>query len=191
MEKILLFVIDAQNDFMTSGSLAVPNGDKIIPTINYYIKDKRTIEVIFSRDMHSLNHTSFAINHNVEPFTIINGEVKWPVHCVAMEHGSQIHNDILSSHHLNTRQIWKGMNKDEEEYSAVTEKALKYIGESQANVIIVCGLATDYCVLHTVRDLVKKVNKKIKLDLDGCRGVNEKTTLEAIEEMKSLGVEII
>jgi len=36
--KKALLVVDVQNDFCPGGALAVPEGDKIIPNLNKYIK---------------------------------------------------------------------------------------------------------------------------------------------------------
>ena len=56
-----LIIIDVQNDFIPGGSLAVPEGDKIIPLINS-IQDKFDL-VVASQDWHPEDHISFASNN--------------------------------------------------------------------------------------------------------------------------------
>lgn len=36
--KKALLVVDAQNDFCPEGALAIPEGDKVVPLLNKYIK---------------------------------------------------------------------------------------------------------------------------------------------------------
>lgn len=196
--KKILFIVDAQNDFMPGGALPVPDGDKIIPRINELIRDEDVEYIFYSKDWHPKDHTSFASQHGVPPFTMINGEMKWPDHCIAYTNGSQIHPDINMPLEKNclSKFFLKGCNINIEEYSAISGIAnessfhsivqvLKDLGE-----IIITGLALDYCILNTAKDIKEIVTDKIKIivDLKGCRGVNPETTAKAIEEMKSLGI---
>jgi nicotinamidase/pyrazinamidase len=59
MEALLL--IDIQKDFLPGGSLAVENGDEIIPVVNNLQENFEL--VIATRDWHPENHGSFASNH--------------------------------------------------------------------------------------------------------------------------------
>ncbi|MGZ4982192.1 MAG: isochorismatase family protein, partial [Methylobacter sp.] len=56
-----LVAIDVQNDFLPGGSLAVPEGDQVIPVLNGYIEQfiSRHLPVIATRDWHPPNHCSF------------------------------------------------------------------------------------------------------------------------------------
>jgi len=56
-----LLVIDIQNDFLPGGSLAVPEGDQIIPLVNELMPEYPL--VIATQDWHPDNHGSFAKNH--------------------------------------------------------------------------------------------------------------------------------
>jgi len=68
-----LIIVDVQVDFCPGGALPVPDGDKIIPFINRYIKifKENNLPIIATRDWHPPNHISF------KPYGGI-----WPIHCV-------------------------------------------------------------------------------------------------------------
>merc|ERR1712107_463577 len=56
-----LVVIDVQNCFLKGGSLAVTNGNEVIPVINNL--RKRFQNVVLTQDWHCANHVSFASVH--------------------------------------------------------------------------------------------------------------------------------
>ncbi len=55
--------------------------------------------------------------------------------------------------------------------------------------LIIYGLATDYCVKHTVLDAVG-LGYQVELLVDLCRGISPETTESALEEMEAKGVSI-
>lgn len=64
-----LIIVDPQNDFCTGGSLAVPNSNDIFPTINCLKNKKEFFSAVFiTKDWHPLDHISFAVNHDTQPF---------------------------------------------------------------------------------------------------------------------------
>ena len=69
----VLLIIDLQNDFMPSGSLPVPDSDKIIPVLNRYIDifESHKLPIYATRDWHPPNHISFSQYGGI-----------WPMHCV-------------------------------------------------------------------------------------------------------------
>ena len=60
-KKSALLIVDIQNDFCPNGTLAVPEGDAIIPVLNKYIKifSSGTLPVFASRDWHPKKTTHF------------------------------------------------------------------------------------------------------------------------------------
>ncbi len=186
-----LFIVDMQNDFLPGGSLPVPNGDEIIPYINNLLKNKNWKRIYFSMDWHPIDHTSFASIHNVSPFSILNGDTKWPNHCIQNSKGAKINNEILIPINKikDVHVIFKGFFKDYEQYSGAISYVIDYNHNILKHEITIVGLATDYCVKETAIDLAK-VGADITVDLKGCRGVSPETTQKAIEEMKLAGVKI-
>src|SRR5690606_16222472 len=95
-----LIVIDAQNDFMPGGSLAVLDGNKIVPIINR-IQDQFDL-VVASQDWHPQDHISFASNHpgkNIFDEIEIHGQPQtlWPDHCVQNTEGALFHPDLQTA----------------------------------------------------------------------------------------------
>lgn len=131
-----LLIVDVQNDFCPGGSLAVKDGDKIIPIINN-VTDKFDY-IITTQDWHPTDTVHFE---------------KWPVHCVANEKGSEFHPDLnISKIDL---MLFKGTENKDDGYSAfeATNRSLtEYIKDNDITSLYVCGLATDYCVRASVLD---------------------------------------
>jgi len=72
---LALVIIDVQNCFTSGGSLAVPDGDAVIPVINRLRSDhgENFDEVVLSQDWHCSDHVSFASQHpQHSPFDHIN-----------------------------------------------------------------------------------------------------------------------
>ena len=61
MTRKAILIVDIQNDFCQEGSLAVPNAEEIIPTINN-IMNKFDLTVS-TKDSHPSEHKSFASNN--------------------------------------------------------------------------------------------------------------------------------
>jgi len=92
-----LLVIDVQNCFIPGGSLAVKEGDLIVPLINQIAKSFSN--VVLTQDWHTADHVSFASQHpGKKPFETIQLEygtqVLWPDHCVQGTEGAQVHSGI-------------------------------------------------------------------------------------------------
>ena len=57
----VLIVVDVQNDFLSGGALAVPDGDAVIAPINALAA--RFDHVVLTQDWHPPGHVSFASTH--------------------------------------------------------------------------------------------------------------------------------
>ncbi|WP_114748866.1 bifunctional nicotinamidase/pyrazinamidase [Pleomorphovibrio marinus] len=195
-----LLVVDVQYDFLPGGSLAVPDGDKVIPVINR-IQDKFDI-VVATQDWHPKNHGSFASNHQGKKagdFVKLSGEdqILWPDHCVQGTPGAQIHHDLK-------RKSWKkvfqkGTNPVVDSYSGFYDNnrgedtgLATYLKEHGVEEVFVTGLAADYCVKFTVMDAIKE-GFETNLVEDATKGVNLSSgdTERAFTEMEKAGAKII
>ncbi|MDO9058405.1 MAG: isochorismatase family protein, partial [Bradyrhizobium sp.] len=84
-EASALLVIDVQNCFLPGGSLAVKDGDQVVPVINRIAKG--FANVVLTQDWHTSGHVSFATSHGgKKPFETVDlkygKQVLWPDHCV-------------------------------------------------------------------------------------------------------------
>ena len=137
-----LLVIDVQNDFIPGGSLAVPRGDEVVPALNRCIAafSAAGLPVVATRDWHPADHCSFAARGG-----------PWPVHCVAGTHGAEFVRGLALPAAATV--ISKDTERDRNTYSGFADTDLtQRLQAMGARRLFVGGLATDYCVLNTVRD---------------------------------------
>jgi nicotinamidase/pyrazinamidase len=192
--KKALIVVDAQNDFMPGGSLAVKDGVQIIPKINNLLSEFEL--VIFTKDWHAPDMNAFASSHkNTHPFdTYIIDDIEdtyWPDHCVANTPGADLHKDIDFGKIDGDFYIFKkGINKDEHPYSGFGADGLKeFLEEKEVTDLFICGLATDYCVKETAIDSAN-LGFKTYMILDATKPIAEDIT-DTMEDLYNTGVNII
>jgi len=173
-----LLIVDVQNDFLPGGQLAVPEGDAVIAPLNAWIErfEQQGLPVIATRDWHPADHCSFQPQGG-----------PWPVHCVAGTPGAKFAPNL----HLpgNAWIISKATRPDREAYSGFQGTGLATrLRESGVRRLFIGGLATDYCVLNTVKDALKE-GFTVFLLKDAIRAVNVKPGdgERAIEEMIAAG----
>src|SRR6202521_2138214 len=117
-----LLVIDVQNCFLPGGSLAVKDGEQVVPVINRIAKG--FANVVMTQDWHTAGHISFASSHaGKKPFEVVDlpygKQVLWPDHCVQGTDGASLSKDLsIPQAELIIR---KGYHKDVDSYSAFTE----------------------------------------------------------------------
>ena len=191
-----LLVIDVQNCFIPGGSLAVKEGDAIVPLINTIAKSFQN--VVLTQDWHTADHVSFASQHEgKKPFETIKlsygTQVLWPDHCVQGTDGAAIHKDInIPQAELIIR---KGFHKDVDSYSAFLEADRKtqtglvgYLHGRGIKRVFVCGLATDFCVAWSALDARKFGFQAVVIE-DACRGIDMNGSVAAAwKNMTKAGV---
>lgn len=183
MKKILI-VVDYQYDFYhPDGTLYVPGAEKlydnilkVIPNFDY---------VIFTKDSHSLNHCSFKENGGI-----------WPIHCVWNSIGEGIPVELLKAA-KDYGVVAKGNVDAEEEYGAFSDDMEFFcniaiaVGTEEiynkpfrayyddVDELVVCGIAGDYCVVETLKNIVKwfEDTNRIKVYLDGVASIDGGTKL--------------
>lgn len=194
-----LIVVDVQRCFTMGGSLAVPDGDAVVPLINAIAR--KFANVVLTQDWHTPGHVSFASSHaGKKPFDVIDlpygKQVLWPDHCVQGTDGAGLHPDLAIPHAQLV--IRKGYNKDVDSYSAFLEADAKtstglggYLKARGVNRVFVCGLATDFCVAWTAQDARKEGMEALVIE-DASRGIDAQGSLAAAwTKMMSVGVKRI
>ena len=156
-----LVVVDVQNDFLPGGSLAVPEGEAVVPVLNRYLQafQRRGLPVVASRDWHPMRHCSFSDEGG-----------PWPAHCVMETPGAAFAPGLALP--SSTLIVSKGSDPAREAYSGFEgtdlHERLKQLGVRR---LFVGGLATDYCVRQTVQDALARGYAVILLQ-DAIRAVN-------------------
>jgi nicotinamidase/pyrazinamidase len=173
-----LIVVDVQNDFLPGGSLAVPEGDAVVAPLNRYAAAfaARRLPVYATRDWHPTNHCSFKARGG-----------PWPPHCIADSAGAAFASGLKLP--APTTVISKATTADKDAYSGFEDTDLDARLRAQgARRVFVGGLATDYCVLNTVRD-ARRLGYETLLLTDAVRAVNVNPNdgRDAENEMRRLG----
>lgn len=173
-----LVVVDVQKDFLPGGSLAVPHGNEVVHVLNHYLTafSAHGLPIYATRDWHPVNHCSFKAQGG-----------PWPAHCVAETRGAQFAGNMKFP--KGTTVISKATQPDKDTYSGFEGTDLDALLRAQ-NIkrIFFGGLATDYCVLNTVRD-ARGHGYEVYLLTDAIRAVNVNPDdgRKAEEEMQRLG----
>ncbi|MBI3745332.1 MAG: isochorismatase family protein [Chloroflexi bacterium] len=161
--------MDVQNDFADpTGSLSVAGGEAVIPIVNAtaWAAIRAGAFTAYTQDWHPAHTPHFAEDGGI-----------WPVHCIGGQWGSAFHPalEVLGP------SVHKGAN-GEDGYSGFTmrdpasgteiptemDALLRVRGIRQ---VVVCGLATDYCVKATALDAVRLGHATAVL-LDGIAAVD-------------------
>ncbi|MFQ3452560.1 bifunctional nicotinamidase/pyrazinamidase [Bradyrhizobium sp. UFLA01-814] len=194
-----LLVIDVQNCFLPGGSLAVKDGEQVVPVINRIATS--FANVVMTQDWHTPGHISFASTHSgKKPFETVDlaygKQVLWPDHCVQGTDGASLSKELaIPQAGLIIR---KGFHKDVDSYSAFTEADGKtttglaaYLKARNVERVFVAGLATDFCVAWTALD-ARKAGFETYVVEDACRGIDTQGSLaKAWDDMAKAGVKRI
>tara|TARA_B100001057_G_scaffold431930_1_gene459750 strand:- start:648 stop:1238 length:591 start_codon:yes stop_codon:yes gene_type:complete len=193
-----LVIVDIQNDFLPGGSLPVPEGDKIINSINEIMDDYDLI--IATKDWHPSDHISFASNHqNKKVGDLINinkvDQILWPNHCVQESFGSEFPKNLdFSKVH---KVIYKGQNSNIDSYSGFFDNnkdsstgLSEFLKEKKVEKVDFVGLATEYCVKFTALDSVKE-GFYSRVITKCTKGLDELECKNAFDEMRLEGIVLI
>lgn len=156
---ITLVIVDCQNDFIT-GTMAVKGAKTAVKEIKKFVENHRKDikKVIFTLDWHPYNHMSFKRNGGI-----------WPQHCVQHTPGACIEPKLLKfiqSKGIDCQFSLKGELEEVEQYGAfdsielIKDELTSYycfddkITASSNSDFVVCGIAGDYCVLSTIKNML-------------------------------------
>jgi nicotinamidase/pyrazinamidase len=184
-----LIVVDVQNDFADpNGSLYVAEGEAVVPVANGQIADAEAAGslTVYTQDWHPESTPHFEKDGGL-----------WPVHCVHDTWGAMFHPDLRVVGDV----VRKG-TRGEDGYSAFSVRdplsgdtaptiLQGLLAERGVERIVICGLATDFCVIETVTD-ARALGYPVVVIRDGIRAVDRKagSGKRALQLMLSAGAEI-
>ena len=192
MQNSALVVVDMLYDFI-DGSLACQNAESAVEhTLKYIDKQTKgqggeeheildTFPILFIRDHHPADHSSFKEHGGI-----------WPPHCICGTHGGDIHESLMP-YVCEELTFDKGCDKNTEQYSGFNgmNNADQSLGEVlellDTTDVYVCGIATEYCVRNTCEDLFK-AGFKVHLLKDCLAYVSHEDHLKALKEMTDKGI---
>jgi nicotinamidase/pyrazinamidase len=141
--KKALLAVDVQNDFLPGGALAVPEGERVVPKLNRYIK-------YFSkkkRPVHCIQNT---------PGAQFPPKLKLPQETILLYKGMDPEKDSYS---VFQAEDLSGMG------------FLQLLQRQGIKELYVGGLATDYCVRSSILDALRH-GFKVKLLTDAVQAVD-------------------
>jgi len=172
-----LLIIDFQNDFTSGGALAIPEGDRIAEPVKRLAE--RFDTVIATRDWHPPDHASFEAQGG-----------PWPAHCVQGTRGGELH---PAMDEVETDAVVDvGRGRDDQGYSGFEKSNLaELLRERGVDTVVVCGLATDYCVRASAIDACEE-GFDVTVVEDAIRAVNLEPGdgERALEEMRRAGARV-
>jgi nicotinamidase/pyrazinamidase len=188
-DRTALLVVDVQNDFADpAGALSVTGGDRIVPMVDEQVASAEAAgaTVVYSQDWHPPSTPHFEKDGGT-----------WPVHCVQGTWGAELH-----PHLRVVGEIVRKGSGGEDGYSAFSVRDPES-GETASTVldrllrergverIVICGLATDYCVVESVLD-ARRLGYLVTVLRDGIAAVDvvEGDGDRAIERMRAGGADV-
>lgn len=195
------FDVDPQRGFtpLCPDELPVAEGDQIAPELN--AQAAFAALRLVSKDCHPPEAPWVARSKN-DIMTPVGGDfpgldIKWPPHCVIGTEGNRLIPGLPDETTYDLV-IEKGRDPLKHPYGACyhdlaeTEStgAIEWLRRQQVEVILVGGLATDYCVKTTVLQLLR-AGFRVIVNLAACRGVADQTTAAAVAAMRAAGATLI
>lgn len=167
---IHLIVVDCQHDFChPDGALYVSTAEVAVKNIAHLLNSGVVQRVTFTLDWHPLDHCSFSTQGG-----------QWPIHCVQHTRGAALDHqlDLRTMTALSPAFVTKGADRNHEEYGAFAHPTAEELALLQSGNVVVCGIAGDYCVLETLKNVLK-VRPDAQIFLDGIASIDGGTALNA------------
>jgi nicotinamidase/pyrazinamidase len=189
-EHTALLVVDIQNDFADpSGTLSVDDGEAIVPRVNQEIIQARAAGalVVYTQDWHPPSTPHFFKDGGI-----------WPEHCVQETWGAEFHPELdvegeIVRKGADGRDGYSGFSVRDPESGETSPTTLEALLRSRGiERLVICGLATDYCVVETVLD-ARTLGFPVDVIRDAVRAVDldPGDGDRAIARMRNTGAEIV
>ena len=181
-----LLIVDVQNDFCPGGALGVPEGDRVVAPLRKLAArfGALGLPVYASRDWHPADSRHFKDQGGT-----------WPVHCVQGSEGARLREDLQLPSSVMI--VSKGQARHDDGYSAIAGDVagrgslLADLNARRVNHLYVGGLATDYCVKHSVLDALRQgIDVTVLTDAIRAVDVSPGDGARALEEMKAAGAKL-
>ncbi len=182
MAMTALLIIDCQNDFLEDGALGARETSDLVPALNRVIAEcsTRKVPLFFTRDWHPVNHYSFRSEGGI-----------WPPHCVQNTAGARFAEGLTVP--VGATVVSKGQMVNDDGYSMFENTSLKeQLQKLEVRELAVCGIATEYCVLESVKDALQD-GYKVAVLMDLVRSIEATPgdSFAALDKMRTLGAALV
>ena len=193
-----LIIIDMQNDFLSGGSLAVPDGEEIVAIVNSM--QQYFDLVVATQDWHPSTHKSFASNNpgkKTYDEIELNGlpQILWPDHCVQGTNGAMF-TPLVNMNRVEAI-FRKGTDMDIDSYSCFYDNGHRkstglgdYLRGKLITRVYFAGLAGDFCVYFSALDALAEGFDTYLME-DAVRSIDPEKFKQAKAEIASRGGRII
>jgi len=185
-EDITHVVVDIIHAFV-DGSMACTGGPQAAAGAAAYIDAHPQMRVLYVRDAHPEDHSSFEAQGG-----------PWPQHAVAGMRDDAFVDDFYAlKKTINTpiaryNVFDKGTDPAKEEYSGFGAMNAQY-GALKFNLtrrVVLSGIATEYCVKNTAFDLLRN-GFEVSILREGLAYIDENDHLETLAELEAMGAKLI
>lgn len=195
------FDVDPQNGFtpLCPDELPIVGGHEIADELNK--NAKFGLLRVGSKDAHPSNPI-WAVTPEKPILSEIEGDhknvdVHWNLHCQVGTFGFEYIDGLppVSEYDF---MVYKGIEVDMHPYGACyhdlankkTTGVIEYLKANGIRNVVVGGLATDFCVANTAKQLHNAFFNVI-INLASCRGISEEKMAEEIAIMKKMGIKFV
>lgn len=195
------FDVDPQKGFtpLCPNELPVPEGHLIVEALNEQAK-LATIRV-GSKDAHAPN-AIWVASEDKPQYSPVAGDypdmdIHWNTHCVVGTEGFEFIEGLPKPEEYDFI-VYKGIEKHMHPYGAcyhdlgnkMSTGVIQYLKSRNVEVVIVGGLATEYCVKNTALQLAE-AGFTVILNLNASRHIDASNLNAAFEEMTKAGIIIV
>ena len=193
---IASFDVDAQNGFTANApqELPVPGGHLIAPALNTMAQ--RAMLRLGSKDAHPANAAWVVAEaaQMLQPLALANADLTWVSHCVPGTPGFELLDGLPAPLDYDYF-VWKGVEPDLHPYGAcyhdLAEKrstgVIEFLRQNGVDLVLVGGLALDYCVRTTALQL-RRAGFEVIVYLPACRAIASETAEAACIAMGEQGI---
>ncbi|WP_274585775.1 nicotinamidase [Neisseria leonii] len=198
--KIVSIDVDAQKTFtpLCPTELPVPEGDTIAAELN--AQAALAGWRVMTKDAH---HTGAAwlVDNPVDMLKstgLPNADLTWVSHAMVGSVGYELLDGLPDLDGYDYC-VWKGVDPQLHPYGAcfhdieerLSTGLVEWLRSKAADVLLVGGLATDYCVKHTVLQLLRAGKWLVIVNASACRGIAPDTIEAAWTEMIEAGAVVL
>jgi len=196
---IASFDVHAQKSFtsLCPKELPVPDGLSIVDELN--AQARFACLRIGAKEAHNPNAIWVADDKHpqLSPVSGDNVDVRWVPHSIVGTKGFELIDGLPKITNYDYY-VWMGIELDLHPYGAcyhdIQEKlstgVIEYLRAHAITTVILGGLATDYCVKNTARQL-SEAKFTVILNLGACRGISPDTVKTAMDEMRVSGIKMV